>query len=90
MACASPSGHHGRVQGRSIVTLEYAADTSLLRASLGGQSVTGWCLAMDINSILQLFVCGSACCCATCYMSILEPEMYVTCSSEKIKNCALC
>ena len=57
---------------------------------MGGQPVTGWCLAMDINSILQLFVCGPACCCAPSYMSILEPEMYVTCSSEKIKNCALC
>ena len=73
----------------SIITLAYAAGTSLLRALLDGQSVVGWCLAMDIISTLPLLACGCIYCCAPCYMSILGTKLYDICSNKK-KNCALC
>merc|ERR1719265_1814036 len=55
----------------SIIALIYAAFTGLFRAWLGGQAVSGWCLAMAIVSTLQLLACVCICCCATCGAAIL-------------------
>jgi len=60
----------------SIVALVYAAFTGLFRAWLGGQAVSGWCLAMAIISTLQLLACVCICCCATCCSSIIGAEVY--------------
>merc|ERR1719316_321324 len=55
----------------SIIALIYAAFTGLFRAWLGGQAVSGWCLAMAIISTLQLLACVCICCCASCGAAIL-------------------
>merc|ERR1719420_1104992 len=55
----------------SIIALIYAAFTGLFRAWLGGQAVSGWCLAMAIVSTLQLLACVCICCCASCGAAIL-------------------
>ena len=60
----------------SIIALVYTALTSLFRAWLGGQAVSGWCLAMAIISTLQLLACVCICCCASCGTSILGPVAY--------------
>merc|ERR1719301_277777 len=60
----------------SIVALIYAAFTGLFRAWLGGQAVSGWCLAMAIISSLQLLACVCICCCATCCSSLLGEAVY--------------
>merc|ERR1719162_1004936 len=43
---------------------------------MGGQAVSGWCLAMAIISTLQLLACMCICCCATCGMAMLGPVAY--------------
>jgi len=60
----------------SIIALVYAAFTGLFRAWLGGQAVSGWCLAMAIISTLQLVACVCICCCATCCSAILGEAVY--------------
>merc|ERR1719329_934653 len=60
----------------SIVALVYAAFTGLFRAWLGGQAVSGWCLAMAIISTLQLLACVCICCCASCGAAILGDAAY--------------
>jgi len=64
----------------SIIALVYAAATGLFRAWLGGQAVSGWCLAMAIISSLQLLACVCICCatcgCAACGTAILGPAGY--------------
>jgi len=60
----------------SICALIYCLMTGLFRAWLGGQSVSGWCLALAIISVLQLFLCICICCCATCGAAILGEEMH--------------
>jgi len=60
----------------SIIALVYAAFTGLFRAWLGGQAVSGWCLAMAIISTLQLVACVCICCCATCCSALLGAEVY--------------
>jgi len=60
----------------SIIALVYAAFTGLFRAWLGGQAVSGWCLAMAIISTLQLLACVCICCCATCGSAILGEALY--------------
>jgi len=60
----------------SIIALVYAAFTGLFRAWLGGQAVSGWCLAMAIISTLQLVACVCICCCASCCSAILGAEVY--------------
>jgi len=60
----------------SIIALIYAAFTGLFRAWLGGQAVSGWCLAMAIISTLQLVACVCICCCATCCSAILGEAVY--------------
>merc|ERR550537_399725 len=60
----------------SIIALVYAAFTGLFRAWLGGQAVSGWCLAMAIISTLQLVACVCICCCATCCSAVLGAEVY--------------
>jgi len=60
----------------SIVALVYAAFTGLFRAWLGGQAVSGWCLAMAIISTLQLVACVCICCCATCCSALIGEEVY--------------
>merc|ERR1712100_872278 len=60
----------------SVVALLYAAFTGLFRAWLGGQAVSGWCLAMAIISSLQLLACVCICCCASCGSSILGAAAY--------------
>merc|ERR1719299_196084 len=60
----------------SIVALLYAAFTGLFRAWLGGQAVSGWCLAMAIISTLQLLACVCICCCASCGAAILGDAAY--------------
>merc|ERR1719265_2140820 len=60
----------------SIVALLYAAFTGLFRAWLGGQAVSGWCLAMAIISTLQLLACVCICCCATCCSAIIGEAVY--------------
>jgi hypothetical protein len=60
----------------SIITLVYAVLTDLFRAWLGGQAVSGWCLAMAIISTLRLLAYVCICCCASCRASILGPGAY--------------
>jgi len=60
----------------SIIALIYAAFTGLFRAWLGGQAVSGWCLAMAIISTLQLVACVCICCCATCCSALIGEEVY--------------
>jgi len=60
----------------SIIALVYAAFTGLFRAWLGGQAVSGWCLAMAIISTLQLLACVCICCCASCGAAILGDAAY--------------
>jgi len=60
----------------SIVALVYAAFTGLFRAWLGGQAVSGWCLAMAIISTLQLVACVCICCCATCCSALIGEAVY--------------
>jgi len=60
----------------SIIALFYAGFTGLFRAWLGGQAVSGWCLAMAIISSLQLLACVCICCCASCCSSILGAAAY--------------
>merc|ERR1712159_637833 len=60
----------------SIIALVYAAFTGLFRAWLGGQAVSGWCLAMAIISTLQLVACVCICCCATCCSALLGEAAY--------------
>jgi len=60
----------------SIIALIYAAFTGLFRAWLGGQAVSGWCLAMAIISTLQLVACVCICCCATCCTAVLGEAAY--------------
>jgi len=60
----------------SIGALIYCAMTGLFRAWLGGQAVSGWCLALAIISTLQLLLCICICCCASCGAAILGEEMH--------------
>jgi len=64
----------------SIIALVYAALTGLFRAWLGGQAVSGWCLAMAIISTLQLLacvcICCATCCCASFGAAILGEVAY--------------
>merc|ERR1719240_1345325 len=60
----------------SIIALVYCAFTGLFRAWLGGQAVSGWCLAMAIISTLQLLACVCICCCASCGAAILGDAAY--------------
>jgi len=60
----------------SIIALVYAAFTGLFRAWLGGQAVSGWCLAMAIISTLQLVACVCICCCATCCSALIGEAVY--------------
>jgi hypothetical protein len=71
----------------SIIALLYAAFTGLFRAWLGGQAVSGWCLAMAIVSTLQLLACVCICCCASCGAAILGEgayELYVNKHSKHV------
>ena len=70
----------------SIIALVYAAATGLFRAWLGGQAVSGWCLAMAIISTLQLLACVCICCCAPCCASILGAEIYETYVNKHSKH----
>jgi len=70
----------------SIVALLYAAFTGLFRAWLGGQAVSGWCLAMAIISTLQLLACVCICCCATCGSAILGEAAYETYVNQHSKH----
>jgi len=70
----------------SIVALVYAAFTGLFRAWLGGQAVSGWCLAMAIISTLQLLACVCICCCATCGSAILGDALYHKWVNEHSKH----
>merc|ERR1719235_958671 len=60
----------------SIIALVYSCYTGLWQALLGGQAVSGWCLALAIISILQVLACVCICCCATCGSAILGPVAY--------------
>merc|ERR1719446_252805 len=60
----------------SICALIYCCMTGLFRAWLGGQTVSGWCLALAIISTLQLILCICICCCASCGAAILGEEMH--------------
>jgi len=60
----------------SVGALIYCLITGLFRAWLGGQAVSGWCLALAIISTLQLILCVCICCCATCGAAILGEEMH--------------
>jgi len=74
----------------SIIALVYAALTGLFRAWLGGQAVSGWCLAMAIISSLQLLACVCICCatcgCAACGAAILGEEGYNKYVNEHSKH----
>jgi len=70
----------------SIIALLYAAFTGLFRAWLGGQAVSGWCLAMAIISTLQLLACVCICCCATCCSSLIGAEVYNKWVNEHSKH----
>merc|ERR1719441_50262 len=50
--------------------------TGAFRAWMGGQALSGWCLAMAIISTLQLILCICICCCASCGAAILGEEMH--------------
>ena len=56
----------------SIVALVGAAATGFFRASLGGQAVCDWYLAMTIISTLLLLACVYICHCAFYYSPIPE------------------
>lgn len=60
----------------SIGALVYCIMTGLFRAWMGGQAVSGWCLALVIISTLQLILCCCICCCASCGAAILGDEAY--------------
>merc|ERR1719235_1672325 len=60
----------------SICALVYCIMTGLFRAWMGGQSVSGWCLALVVISTLQLVLCCCICCCASCGAAILGEEMH--------------
>jgi len=70
----------------SIIALVYAVFTGLFRAWLGGQAVSGWCLAMAIISTLQLLACVCICCCATCCSAILGEAAYNKYVNEHSKH----
>jgi len=70
----------------SIIALVYAGFTGLFRAWLGGQAVSGWCLAMAIISTLQLLACVCICCCATCGSAILGDALYHKWVNEHSKH----
>merc|ERR1719440_2100912 len=70
----------------SIIALVYCAFTGLFRAWLGGQAVSGWCLAMAIISTLQLLACVCICCCATCGAAILGDAAYNKYVNEHSKH----
>jgi len=70
----------------SIIALVYAGFTGLFRAWLGGQAVSGWCLAMAIISTLQLLACVCICCCATCGSAILGEALYNKWVNEHSKH----
>jgi len=70
----------------SIIALFYAGFTGLFRAWLGGQAVSGWCLAMAIISTLQLLACVCICCCATCGSAILGDALYHKWVNEHSKH----
>jgi len=74
----------------SIIALVYAALTGLFRAWLGGQAVSGWCLAMAIISTLQLLacvcICCAGCCCASFGAAILGEEGYKALVDEHSKH----
>merc|ERR1719408_554441 len=48
----------------SIASLVYVIYSGLLRAWLGGQAVSGWCLVLAVLSTVQLVMCACICCCA--------------------------
>ena len=56
----------------SIVALVGAAVGGLFRASLSGQAVYVWYLALTIISTLPLLACVCICHCAYCYPSIVK------------------
>merc|ERR1719197_1232095 len=60
----------------SIGALVYCIMTGLFRAWMGGQKVSGWCLALVVISTLQLLLCCFICCCASCGAAILGEETY--------------
>jgi len=60
----------------SLVALVYCIATGLFRAWMGGQAVSGWCLAVVVLSTLQLILCCCICCCASCGAAILGEEMH--------------
>jgi len=70
----------------SIIALVYAGFTGLFRAWLGGQAVSGWCLAMAIISTLQLLACVCICCCASCGSAILGEALYDKYVNEHSKH----
>jgi hypothetical protein len=70
----------------SIIALVYTAVTGLFRAWLGGQAVSGWCIAMAIISTLQLLTCVCICCCSSCGANILGPVAYEMYVGEHSKN----
>jgi len=70
----------------SVGALIYCLITGLFRAWLGGQAVSGWCLAMAIISTLQLLACVCICCCATCCSAILGEAAYNKYVNEHSKH----
>jgi len=60
----------------SICALVYCIMTGLFRAWMGGQAVSGWCLALVVISTLQLILCCCICCCASCGAAILGEATY--------------
>lgn len=60
----------------SIGALVYCIMTGLFRAWMGGQKVSGWCLALVVISTLQLLLCCCICCCASCGAAIIGDEMH--------------
>jgi len=70
----------------SIIALFYAGFTGLFRAWLGGQAVSGWCLAMAIISTLQLLACVCICCCASCCAAVVGTAAFDTYVNEHSKH----
>jgi len=71
----------------SIIALVYVCYTGLVQALLGGQAISGWCLALAIIGTLQLAACVCICCCASCGAAILGPaayKKYVVSSSKHV------
>jgi len=60
----------------SLIALVYCIATGLFRAWMGGQAVSGWCLAVVVLSTIQLIMCCCICCCATCGASLLGEAGY--------------